>query len=356
MTVGSTASGALPITGEIAGQPVTLHYGEVSAEYAALRGGAMLIDRSARGRMRVAGAPAREMVAGLVTNDVVSLEPGMGQYAAALTPKGKIVADIRIFAHEDHLLIDVPPRAYLGWQTMVRKYINPRLAPYRDESAALRDIGIFGRDAREIVAAIAEVSSGTLAGLAPYAHLSAEVAGHTVQVTRVPELGLEGYELIAPAAAAEELWQRASAAGATPGGLLAWEIARIEAGRPEWGIDIDDNTIPQEANFDELHAISYTKGCYVGQEVVARVHFRGRVNRHLRGILCAPGKLPTTGAELFSADGKVVGDIRSSALSPRLGAIALAMVRREVEPGATLQVRWGGEETSGDVLQLPFPL
>ena len=356
MTFSPTVCGAIPVTGEIAGQTVALHYGEVAGEYAALRSGAMLIDRSARGRMRVSGARAREMITGLVTNDVASLEPGAGQYAAALTPKGKIVADVRIFAQEDHLLIDVPPRAYLGWQTMVRKYVNPRVAPYRDESTALRDLGIFGQTARDIVAGICNVPVGLLADLAPYAHISTEIDGHPLLVVRAPDLELEGYELIVPTEIADNVWRQAVAAGATPGGVLAWEIARIEAGRPEWGIDIDDTTIPQEANLDELHAISYTKGCYVGQEVVARVHFRGRVNRHLRGILCAQGKLPPTGAALFTSEDKPVGDVRSSALSPRLGAVALAMVRREAEPGTTLQVRWDGGETGCEMLQLPFPL
>jgi folate-binding protein YgfZ len=356
MTFSPTASGALPVTGEIAGQSVALHYGEVAGEYAALRGGAMLVDRSARGRMRVSGARAREMIAGLVTNDVASLEPGMGQYAAALTPKGKIVADVRIFAHEDHLLIDVPPRAYLGWQAMVRKYINPRVAPYRDESSSLRDLGIFGQTARDIVASMTGIAADTLAALAPYAHMPAEIDGHPVLVVRAPDLELEGYELIIPADTVDDVWRRAVVAGATPGGLLAWEIARIEAGRPEWGLDIDDSTIPQEANFDELHAISYTKGCYVGQEVVARVHFRGRVNRHLRGLLFAQGPLPPTGAALVAGDDKPVGEVRSSALSPRLGGIALAMVRREVELGAAVHVRWDGGEARADVLQLPFPL
>ena len=101
---------------------------------------------------------------------------------------------------------------------------------------------------------------------------------------RSPDIGVEGYELFVPFEIFDRVWERAVAAGATPAGLGAWEIARVEAGRPEWGIDIDDTTIPQEANFDELDAISYTKGCYIGQEVVARVHFRGHVNRHLRGL------------------------------------------------------------------------
>lgn len=119
---------------------------------------------------------------------------------------------------------------------------------------------------------------------------------------------------------------------------------------------MDDTTIPQEANFDELGAISYTKGCYVGQEVVARVHFRGHVNKHLRGLLCGETEPPPTGATLLNDAGKSVGDVRSTAISPRLGAIALAIVRREVEPGATLAVHWEGGEAQADVSALPFPL
>ena len=147
-----------------------------------------------------------------------------------------------------------------------------------------------------------------------------------------------------------------------PAGLEAWEIARVEAGRPEWGLDIDDNTIPQEANFDELHAISYTKGCYVGQETVARVHFRGHVNKHLRGIHAAGLDSPPAGATLHDDTGQQVGDVRTAVRSPRLGGIALAMIRREVVPGASLIARWPLEgatdgslnERRVDVAALPF--
>src|SRR5919199_175946 len=114
---------------------------------------------------------------------------------------------------------------------------------------------------------------------------SAGGAAARLIVSRSPDLGpVEGYEIFLPADAFDAAWQRAAAAGARPVGLLAWEIARVEAGRPEWGIDMDDGTIPQEANFDALDAISYTKGCYVGQEVVARLHFRGHVNKYLRSV------------------------------------------------------------------------
>jgi len=122
----------------------------------------------------------------------------------------------------------------------------------------------------------------------------------------------------------------------------------------EWGIDIDDSTIPQEANFDELDAISYTKGCYIGQEVVARVHFRGHVNRHLRGLRAASADAPPQGAQLIDSSGNHVGDVRSSVASPRLGGIAIGMVRREVEPGTSLNAKWENGERRVDVTMLPF--
>jgi folate-binding protein YgfZ len=356
MTASSIATGAFSSVGEIAGRPVVMHFGDIAAEYGALRAGAIVVDRSARGRMRVSGAKAREMITGLVTNDVAALAPGQGLYAAALNPKGKIVADLRILALEDELLLDAAPRAYPGWQAAIRKFVNPRLAPYRDDSERTRDIGVFGIAARRVMTAVTGLAPDALAALAPYAHLPFEVDGQPALVARMPDLVVEGYELFVPADRFDAAWRRAVAAGALPAGLLAWEIARIEAGRPEWGIDIDESTIPQEANLDELHAISYTKGCYVGQEVVARVHFRGHVNRHLRGIAGALREPPPERAALLDATGKQVGEVRSSALSPRLGAIGLAMVRREVEIGAALTALWTGGEAHVEVRALPFPV
>ena len=185
------------------------------------------------------------------------------------------------------MLVDAPPRAAAAWAAMVRKFVNPRIAPHTDESASLRDIGVFGATARHVVSELTGVPAPALTALAPYAHMSVEVQGSPMRIVKVPELEVEGFELLVPADAFTPLWAAVVAAGATPAGLEAWDIARVEAGRPEWGVDMDDNTIPQEANFDALHAISYTKGCYVGQETVARVHFRGHVNKHLRGVRAA---------------------------------------------------------------------
>jgi folate-binding protein YgfZ len=345
-------------TAEIDGRIVVLHYGDAAEEYAALRSGAMLVDRSARGRMRIHGSKASELVTGLVTNDVSALTPGQGCYAAALTPKGKIVADLRIFALRDALLIDSPPRARESWLSMVRKYVNPRIARYEDESASTRQIGIFGARARVALATAIGLDENLLGALSRYGHVALDLPAGAI-IARVPELELEGYEVIVPESAFEPLWERLVTEGATPAGLAAWDIARIEAGRPEWGIDIDDSTIPQEANFDELHAISYTKGCYVGQETVARVHFRGHVNRLLRGLMVSSGQV-LRGASLTDAQGKTVGDVRSTAHSPRLGSIALAMVRRELEPGATVNIvnepGSVGLSVPAQVVRLPFPI
>lgn len=345
-------------TESIAGREVALRYGDVREEHAVLHRGAGLVDRSHRGRLRLTGPKAAEMLAGLVTNDVAALRPGQGLYAAALTPKGKIVADVRAFVEEEDILVDAPVRAADAWLAMVRKYVNPRLAPTRDESAALRQLGLYGPAAR--AAAVAALGGGdaaldAVAALDPYAHRAVEVDGARLVVARVPDLApLEGFELFVPAEAFDAAWQRAVGGGARPVGHLAWEIARVEAARPEWGIDIDDNTIPQEANLDALQAISYTKGCYVGQEVVARLHFRGHVNKYLRAVRLEGETLPPPRTPLVDETEKSVGDVRSAVLSPERGAIGLAMVRREVPAGARLTARWEGGECPVAVDDVPY--
>jgi folate-binding protein YgfZ len=332
-------------------------FASIEDEYAALRSGAALIDRSSRVRMLVGGSQAAETLTGLVTNDVGALHPGAGQYAAALTAKGKVIADVRIFARADDLLVDTSETAGPGFSAMIKKFVNPRLARYADVSAVLRTIGVFGPRAHAALAAVLHDEGASapavaaLRGLAPYHHLAFDVAGAIVLVARVPDLGGEGFDCFVPVEIAELLWSRLAALRAVPIGREASEIARVEAGRPAWGIDMDENTLAQEANFDELDGISYTKGCYTGQETVARVHFRGHVNRHLRGVQSAV--IIPTGAELFDAE-KSVGTMKSSVMSPRLGPIGLAMIRREVETGAEIIARWDGGEGSARVREIPF--
>jgi tRNA-modifying protein YgfZ len=324
--------------------------------YASLRTGAVLLDRSDRARTTFAGTSAASALTGLVTNDVLQLSKGQGQYAALLTAKGKIIADVRIFAREADLLVDTSARAAAGWWATVRKFINPRLARYTDVGTELGDLGIFGPGARRVVAAMLGTDEATLADLSWYAHRMLPVGDAVVTVARVPDGGVDGYDLFAPAAVMGTLRERALGAGAVTAPAEAFNIARIEAGRPEWGVDMDENTLAQEANLDALHAISFTKGCYTGQETVARIHFRGHVNRNLRGVRFDAGTPPPYASELVEdAGARVMGDVRSVAISPRLGGIALAMVRREVADGAWLTARWDGGSVRVNVVSLPFP-
>jgi folate-binding protein YgfZ len=356
MTAHSIAAG----TSGAAGAPgfeSTALFTSVEEEYAALRGGAGVVDRSARLRMLVGGTQATETLTGLVTNDVGALHPGAGQYAAALTAKGKVIADMRIFARADDLMVDAPASAAPGLITMVRKYVNPRLARYADVSAILRTLGVYGPRAHAVLASVLETAgapataTAALRGLSNYHHLAFDIAGASMFIARAPDFGHEGFDCFVPVEIAELLWSRLVDARATPAGRDATEIARVEAGRPMWGIDMDENTLAQEANLDALDGISYTKGCYTGQETVARVHFRGHVNRHLRGVQSAT-PIPF-GAEFFDGD-RSVGTMKSSVVSPRLGPIGLAMLRREVETGAEIVARWEGAEGSVRVREIPF--
>lgn len=325
-------------------------YGDPALEQAAMREGAIVVARSARGRMTFEGAKAAEVLTGLVTNDVLALSPGLGQYAAALTPKGKILADVRIFARETDLLVDVPPLAWVGWHDMIRKYVNPRLARYAAVTDSTVQWAVYGPRAGAVVAASTGADAAALEALAPYAHLSVPRGDGAVMIVRVPETSFAGYELIAPAALQPSLADALIESGAVRAGADAVDALRIEAGRPEWGIDMDETTLPQEANFDELHAISYTKGCYTGQETVARVHFRGHVNRMLRGLRFDESRTVMRGASLVDASGNTAGDVRSVGHSSSHGGIALAMVRREVEPGTLLHVN----DAPVSVVKLPF--
>lgn len=336
----------------LGGRTVALAYDDPSREYSALRDACGAVRRHERARWVFGGDKAGEALAGLVTNDIESLVVGAGCYAAALTPKGRIVADVRVFRRDTDFLVDVAARASAGWGELVRKYINPRMAKYADVSEATGCVGVYGPRSTALLSRTTGLDVNVVSSIVPYHHVTATIGGCTLRVVRSPDFGLVGYDLIMDASDAESVFEALVAAGARAVGLTAADIARVEAGRPEWGIDMDDATIPQEANLEELHAISYTKGCYTGQEVVARVHFRGHVNRHLRGLM-ADHPLPPH-ASVVSSDRADVGDVRSSVVSPRFGPIALAMVRREIAMGEEVVVRDGDHEHAARVLNLPF--
>lgn len=321
--------------------------------YAQVREDAGLVDRSDRLRMRFSGAQAAATLAGLCTSDVLALQPGHGQFAAALTPKGKVLADLRVFFQAtDTFLVDVPASAAPGFATMVRKYVNPRFAKYADVSGELACLGVAGPHARQVVAHALSCSPATFDLLPAFAGTTVPFAGDSVFVVRAVDYGVDGFDCFVPASNGAALRAALAEAGAPPAEPAVLETLRIEAGRPAWGVDMTDETLTQEALLDTLDAISYTKGCYTGQEVVARLHFRGHVNKLLRGLRLDAA--PDDGARVFAGDADV-GDVRSRAVSPRLGVIALGMVRREVAPGTAITVRWEHGEVAGSLVELPFP-
>ena len=280
------------------------------------------------------GDKAANALNGLVTNDVASLAVGDSVYAAALSPKGKMVADMLIARFDDAtFLIYVLPAVAASWLALARKYVNPRLCKVTDESDHYRSFMVYG--ARAVHA------------------IDAALEGIAARRFTAPLMGsISGTMLLADASQAEQVLHRVQSSSLTRGTPNLWNVLRVEAGRPVMGTDMDENTIPQEANLDTLGAISFSKGCYTGQETVARLHFRGHVNKHLRGLR-SDFPLPL-GAEISDATGKGVGDVRSSATSPSLGAIALAMIRREVAAGDQTTVATGEGSIVARVVDLPF--
>mgnify|MGYP003338517928 FL=1 len=300
-------------------------FGDVTAEYSAVRDAAGLVDRSNRLRMLFAGRQPAMTLTGLVTNDVVALRPGEGQFAGALTPKGKVIADVRILARADDFLVDTGTDCGPGFAAMIRRYVNPRLATYTDVSAVLRCVGVYGPDSAAAVAAVLSCAPSVVTALAPYQHVRVPFHETPIHLLRSTAIDGIGFDCFVPVEHAATLWDAFVRHGVRPVGRTAFEIARVEAGIPRWGIDMNDDTLAHEAGLDTLGGISYTKGCYTGQETVARLHFRGHVNKLLRVVHAA---MPLrTGDAIVNASGDVVGDVRSVASSPRSGPVAIAMIR-----------------------------
>ena len=325
----------------------------MSDVYRAARERAAYADRRDRVRFAFTGAQAATTLNGLLTNDIAAVHPGTGCYAAALTAKGKVIADVRVFALADGFLVDTSAAAGPGFAAMLKKYVNPRLAKFVDLSAETATIGVFGPEAA-VVATLCGVERNAAAALAPFAHLDGMRGGSPCRVARVPDLGVDGFDVMLPAAEAPALIASLRDAGLPGLDAATADILRVEAGRPAWGADMDEGTLAQEAALDAPHigAISFTKGCYTGQETVARVHFRGHVNRELRGLR-ATAPL-TTGSQLATDAIPEAGTVRTAVVSPRLGPIALAYVRREVQDGDEVVVRAPAGDMRAAVVALPF--
>jgi folate-binding protein YgfZ len=319
---------------------------DAAAEYAALREGAALVDLGFRTVVTARGADRVVFLQGMLTNDVAGLAPGGGCPALLLTIQGRVTADVRVAAVEDALLLDVDVRARGALVEALEKLIIADDVELAEPAEPLALIGLDGPLAERLLA-------GTpAAALQPYAHVVAEVAGVRLRAQRASEVRGPGFVLHVPAARAAVLWDALVAAGARPCGMEALEGRRVERGVPRIGVDMDGATLALEVPVED--AISATKGCYLGQEVVARGTARGHVNRRLVGLRIE-GPAPPAGAPLVR-DGREVGRITSVARAFGAGGVAaLGFVRREHwEPGTELLVRHGHAATLAHVQSLPL--
>jgi folate-binding protein YgfZ len=306
-----------------------------ASEYAAAVGEAGLFDRSERGKLALSGEQAAEFLDSLLSQDIAAIPLGGGADATLLDHKGHMLAEVRVLRSDDELLLDCERVALqalfdaltqfgLGWRAELHK---------RTLQTAL--LSLVGPHAERVL--------GQPAPEEEHQHVVLAVGGVSVRVAR----SRLGWDVFCPTEDAERVRVALVAAGAAPIGEPTYECVRIEAGIPRYGVELDETTMPQEAGLHE-RAVSFTKGCYVGQETVARLYWKGKPNRHLRRLTFSEPVGPGAGLMLGE---RSVGRVGSAAISPRLGAVGLAMLRREAEVGAQLTVE--GSAASATVGELP---
>jgi len=304
-----------------------------AAEAAALESSALVLVREGEARLRLTGSGRVACLQGLVTSDVVKAGEGSRSFGALLTNKGMIVAPLWISRLAEAILLELPGSALPAVHDVLARSLPPRLCRSEDVSGTTIALGLYGPQAAAVLTRV----------LGPFPAGAAEVGDANSRVAVAPALlrGAPGFELVAGAGLARALMDDLLAQGASAGGIAVMERARILAGVPRLGAEIDERTLPQEVRYDELGAVSFTKGCYLGQETVARLHFRGHANRRLAGLALevAPSDLPL---ELHAHD-RSVGRLTSAAWMPDLGRwFGLGLVRRELEAGAELLAAGGG--------------
>jgi tRNA-modifying protein YgfZ len=301
----------------------------VMGDYELLTERAGLVDRSARGKLLLTGGEAAEFLQGQVTNDVESLSPGEGCYAAFLTHKGKMRGDMRVLRGDGWIWIDTEAETLAPLARTVQMYSIGRDVRHEDVTASRAILSLVGPGARAALDAEVPAAEHAFATGEDGLYVSTDL----------------GVDVICSADQADAI---RAALGLDEVSEGVAECRRVESGRPRYGLDTDEATIPQEAGLNE-RAVSFSKGCYVGQETVARLHYKGKPNRHLRGLYLGE---PAAHGDVVVLAEREVGRIGSACVSPEHGPIALAILRREASPGAIVAV--GQRATPGEVVELPF--
>lgn len=327
-------------------------YTDVEAEYKAVReDGAGLIDLSTRGRIEISGTEAVLFLNGLITNDVKTLVENSWMAAAFPNVQGRMLAHARVLHSNNTFLFDTEPVTRqqiiktLGRFTLAGDF---RLRDVTEESAL---ISVQGRRGAEIVRQVfGEDASSVERGRV----LDVDWRGESVRVIRATHTAEDGFDLFTSATNSRSLWDTLSAAGARPVGFDALEILRIESGLPRYGVDLDETKVVLETGLDD--AVSFTKGCYIGQEIIARIHFRGHVAKRLAGLMLDADGIVSRDDKVTTAEGKEIGWITSATYSPQLNrTIALGYVKYDyLQPGTPVRIRHEDAESEAHVAQLPF--
>src|SRR5687767_691202 len=303
-------------------------------QYNAAHNSAVIIDRSSYGTVAMTGNDRASFLHALLTNDIDRLPVGRGVYAAYLTPQGRMIADMRVVETGNRMLLNVAREVAAPLADRFDKLIFSEDVHARDATSELAIVGVHGPSAARMI----QQATGT--SVADVADQYDNVTTEWMTVVRDDDLGVPGYDVYVPVEDAAATRAKLVDAGAVIASDETAETLRIEAGRPRFGVDMSTETIPLEAGLED-RAISFTKGCYVGQEVIIRVMHRGhgRVARRLVSIVMIDGTVPARGSKIQLGD-RVVGEITSATASPKLGVpLALGYVQREhAVPGADLTV------------------
>jgi folate-binding protein YgfZ len=326
------------------------HRSHAAAEYEAVRRAVGFLDRSDLGLLEVTGRDRAAFLHAMLSNDVKGLQPGQGCAAAFLDVHGKVQALLLVWALDDRILVLTPPGRAARTLEDFDRYLFSEKAYFRDATGERAFLLLAGPAAP----ALAERLTGTAVPERPWSGVATRLEGVDVRLVRGGgETGEPEVWIDAPAAEAARARAALEGAGAVRVGSEAWESLRIEAGTPRFGQDVDETVLLPEIPF--AHLVSYTKGCYIGQEVVVRIRDRGHVNRHLRGLLLEGDAVPAARAPVTAGD-QPAGHVTSAAWSFGLGRpAALALIRRQhAEPGTRLGVQAGDRAVAATVAALPF--
>ncbi len=348
-----------PTITEVNGVQVVAHYGDTLAEYRALTETAGVLDLSFRGRLCLMGADRVRFLHGQVTNDIRMLRPGTGCYAAMVNAKGRMEADLNVYCLEEELLLDFEPGLAGSLTQRLERFIVADDVQVVDVAPLYALLSVQGPAAEDVIRKTDLFDAIPPAAFHFRKHANDESG--EVYLMNQPRLGTAGFDLFVPVGARELWWEKLDASvraeDGRAAGWEAFELARIEAGIPRFGVDMGMTNFPQECGL-EATAMSYSKGCYIGQEVLNRIHTMGHVNRMMcRLLILGEGsEKPATGDKLFQ-DGKEVGYVTSSALSAKAGGlVALGYVRTGVQkPGTELVLRMAAGERTARIVTAPDP-